>query len=110
MVVDALPSGWTAVSVVRGKHHVLKAAQRAVRRKRLIFEDIQGGTAQMPCFQSTNQSGLIDHRTAGRIDQHRARFYARELSIRDQMVAGWVEVAVQADEIRLFNSSPIATI
>ena len=61
-----------------------------------------------PVCQGANQGRLIDHRTARRVDQNRIRFHQSELIIRHQVVAGGVEVAVQADKVRLFQKLVLA--
>src|SRR6266851_4071226 len=101
VLVHEFPSARAAVGVVGGEERVVHLPQRAVRRERLVFEDVQSDATQPPLDQRADQCPLIHERSSCGIDKDGLRFQFRKLRGTYQVSRGWVQVAVQAHEVRL---------
>src|SRR5262249_8971424 len=69
----------------------------------LSFDDIESSPSQTARIQLLEQGELIDDRAACRVDQEGAGTHACQCAGIDEVVGRVVEVAVQADEVTLFE-------
>ena len=83
---------------VRQQHRVLQRDQ-ARMHGRLPLVDVETGGGDAPGPQRLDQRGLVDHRAARGVDQHRRRLHQREPAGVDQVMGGGATRAVQRDHV-----------
>ena len=93
---------------MRRNQHIRRVPQRVITRKRLRVRDVEGGAADLVCFQGGDEGSLVDDGAAGDVGDVRAarvagveegEFGGRE-EVRCVLAVGVCELVVQSREGR----------
>ncbi len=77
--------------------------ERVVGRRRLVFEDVQPGAAQVARRQGGDEGLLVDHRPTRGVDQESTFPHALERPRIDQMMGRLIQRHMHADDVGLLE-------
>src|SRR5262245_10534326 len=105
-LVDPLPGGEAAVSIVGRKQAAVHGAEPAFGREWLDLKDIERGSGNPSLSQSLDERRLVNQRATRRVDDVCRGSHDRQFGATYQVKRSRIEIAMQRDEIGLLKQRP----